>query len=340
MALEISETRPVHRPVAVLRLPLLIAVYALAALIVAPATFWHLLASYFFQMILLAEILVVAIPIAGLVLRPRAPVAMMRDILRYDSKRLLFTVLGFCFGMAAFTTFKISIPHLVPFYGDSLFADIDHWLHGGDPGLFLHRIIPDWASGGIFFFYNVVWFFAWFGLLGFVALQRDAVLRRHYFWTMTLSFMLVGTVLATLLSSVGPIFYDDFIPGGRFEALMSQVFNSGAGASVRGTASYLLAAYEGKGEIVGTGISAMPSMHVAVVTLNALMLSSLKIRALQIAGWAYALFVLAGSVYLGWHYAIDGYVSIVVVSLLWWSIGKVVRPEPQRQGEGEPSLRQ
>ncbi len=165
MALDISEARPVHRPVVVPWLPLLLAVYALAALLVAPATFWHLLTSYFFQMILLAEILLVAIPIAGIVLRPRAPVTMMRDILRYDSKRLLFTVLGFCFGMAAFTTFKISIPQLVPFYGDSLFADIDHWLHGGDPGLFLHRIIPDWAAGGIFFFYNVVWFFAWFGLM-------------------------------------------------------------------------------------------------------------------------------------------------------------------------------
>lgn len=321
----ISESIPAQLSRTVLWLPLLIGAYALVALATAPETFGHLLLSYAMQMILLAEILVVAIPIVGIVLRPHAPLAMMREILRYDGMRLVFTVLVFCAGMAAFTTFKISIPHLVPFYADPMFADIDGWLHGGGPGLLLHRLVPAWAGGPIFFFYNVVWFFAWFGLLGFVALQRDSQLRRRYFWTMTLSFVLLGTVLATALSSVGPIFYDHFIPGSRFDELMSLVFASGAGDSTRSTSGYLLAAYEGGDDALGTGISAMPSMHVAIVTLNALMLSSLKRTVLKVAGWTYAFFVLCGSVYLGWHYAIDGYVSIVVVCLLWLGIGRIVR---------------
>ena len=325
MALDITDSIPAPRSRTVPWLPVLIGAYALVALVTAPGTFGQLLVSYFSQMILLAEILVIAIPLAGIVLRPRAPVAMMREILRHDSLRLVLTVPVFCVGMAAFTTFKISIPHLVPFYADPMIASIDQWLHDGDPGPFLHRFVPGWAGGPIFFLYNVVWFFAWFGLLGFVALQRDAGLRRHYFWTMTLSFVLLGTVLATALSSVGPIFYDHFIPGGRFDELMSLVFASGAGDSTRNTSGYLLAAYEGGEDALGTGISAMPSMHVAIVTLNALMLSSFKHTAVRIAGWAYALFVLFGSVYLGWHYAIDGYVSIAVVCLLWWSIGRIVR---------------
>ena len=30
---------------------------------------------------------------------------------------------------------------------------------------------------------------------------------------------------------------------------------------------------------------------------------------------------LAGSVYLGWHCAVHGYLSIMLVSLIWWGVG-------------------
>jgi hypothetical protein len=31
-----------------------------------------------------------------------------------------------------------------------------------------------------------------------------------------------------------------------------------------------------------------------------------------------------GSAFLGWHYAIDGYVSIAVVSMIWWTVGRIL----------------
>ncbi len=328
MVLDSTAEAVVRRPLGVPLLPLFIAAYAATAFAVAPPVFTPLLLNYARQMTLLAEILIVAIPLAGIILRPASPLTMIGEIVRNGALRLAVTVVTFCVGMAAFTSFKISIPRLVPFYGDVHFADIDEFLHGGNPGLFLHHLIPEWAAQHIVFAYSFIWFSAWFGLLGFVALQRNAALRRHYFWTMALAFVLVGTILATALSSVGPIFYDHFIPGGRFEELMSLVLNGGAGSSTSTTANYLLAAYEGGGEIIGTGISAMPSMHVTIVTLNALMLSSIN-RYLGVVGWLYAGLILMSSVYLGWHYAIDGYVSIVVVSLLWWGIGKIARRPPR-----------
>ncbi|TIN21837.1 MAG: hypothetical protein E5Y31_19780 [Mesorhizobium sp.] len=36
----------------------------------------------------------------------------------------------------------------------------------------------------------------------------------------------------------------------------------------------------------------------------------------------YVALILFGSVYSGWHYAIDGYVSIALVILIWWITGK------------------
>lgn len=46
----------------------------------------------------------------------------------------------------------------------------------------------------------------------------------------------------------------------------------------------------------------MPSVHVAIATLNAFYLARLN-RWLGVAGWAFAIFILFGSVYTGWHYA-------------------------------------
>jgi len=77
-----------------------------------------------------------------------------------------------------------------------------------------------------------------------------------------------------------------------------------------------------------THYTAMPSMHVAVVTLNALMLSHIN-RYVGALGWLYAAIILLTSVYLGWHYAIDGYVSIAGVSGIWWICGRLPIRLPQ-----------
>jgi len=73
--------------------------------------------------------------------------------------------------------------------------------------------------------------------------------------------------------------------------------------------------YIGAGDIKFYGISAMPSMHVALPVLYMLA----GFRENRWLGWAFLVYLIAiliGSVHLGWHYAIDGYVSILVVAVL------------------------
>lgn len=75
---------------------------------------------------------------------------------------------------------------------------------------------------------------------------------------------------------------------------------------------------------LGSGISATPSLHVAIATLQAV----LAWKVSRVLGWAATIFlvlILVGSVHLGWHYAIDGYISILAVPVIWTLAGRLAR---------------
>ena len=66
----------------------------------------------------------------------------------------------------------------------------------------------------------------------------------------------------------------------------------------------------------GRGISAAPSMHVASTWMIARMAQCYGRRA-AIAGWSFFGVIFIGSIHLGWHYAVDGYISIIAIWALW-----------------------
>jgi hypothetical protein len=170
--------------------------------------------------------------------------------------------------------------------------------------------------------YGPIWFVLWFGLIAFVALNESKALRQRYFWSMAMTIGLLGTFSAIVFSSVGPVLYNDVYHSDRFSTLMASINQTSVGEYMRFASGYLYETYLHGGGKAGAGISAMPSMHLAVVTLNALMLTRLS-RLLGAVAWVYLALILLGSVYLGWHYAIDGYFSIAVVALIWFGVGYV-----------------
>jgi membrane-associated phospholipid phosphatase len=76
--------------------------------------------------------------------------------------------------------------------------------------------------------------------------------------------------------------------------------------------------YQAHGALIGGGISAFPSMHVALAVWFALILRD---RNLATLGVAYAFGVFFCSVILGWHYVADGAAGIGIALLADWLIG-------------------
>jgi hypothetical protein len=68
----------------------------------------------------------------------------------------------------------------------------------------------------------------------------------------------------------------------------------------------------------------MPSMHVGVAVLLAIF-GWKRHRLLGLGFSAFALVIFLGSIHLGFHYAVDGYVAAIMVVVIWWISGRIAR---------------
>lgn len=220
----------------------------------------------------------------------------------------------------AFTAFKRSIPKVVPFYLDPFLADLDRWLFlGSDPWRITHGLFSLEVSLFLDRFY-LVWFPASAILLGCFLFTRDQRFQLRGLLTYVLTWFVLGSLLATSLASVGPVYYEAFYPGNPFAELNAKL---AADASAHGLIAPRIQAgllRSFGGTFVGSGISAMPSLHVGI----AFLLFVASARLLKPFAVIYVILIWIGSVHLGWHYATDGLLSIVVVALLWWAMGRFV----------------
>lgn len=216
--------------------------------------------------------------------------------------------------MGSFTTFKTLMPILAGgFSYDRIQADIDLFLHGGiNPGVALASLFSNpLLLKALHWNYTVPWMALTFVPIFFIVLDAPR-LRLRYCLSFVLVWTLIGNVLALAFLSAGPIFYADITGDAvRFHTQM-QIIDAVQEPAFR---SYLWEAFITGSVGLGTGISAFPSVHVAVATMNALFLYEYN-RLAGLAGFVYVTVILVSSILLGWHYAIDGYVSIATVWLL------------------------
>lgn len=244
---------------------------------------------------------------------------------------LLLCIIGVFYG--AFTSAKNMLPDIFHYHWDAQLAKAD-WLIGGgvDPSAYLMGIRGNELTV-LNIVYGGVWHVLVFGLTAFVALSKSHErVRKQFLFAFLTCWILVGNILAALFYSGGPSFYDLFTgDSARFSSLTHSI----TPAVTLAEQSYLREFFKA-GEVgIGSGIAAFPSMHVTAATLIAFLLRSMNKR-LGWLGIAFVAFIEIGSVRLGWHYAIDGYVGICCAVIVWWAAGKVVSHPPLAMSGAKP----
>lgn len=244
--------------------------------------------------------------------------------------------------MSTFTYFKFLIPYLKPFELDPLFEQWDRALHFGyEPWELLQPVLGHPAVSAVVNFIYHLWMFVMFGVLLWQGLNLSRPrLRMRYLITFVLMWVLLGNVAATLLSSAGPVYYG-LVTGlaDPFAPLMTYLHQAAKTAWVPAleVQEMLWRSYVGRDLGFGSGISAMPSLHVATSLSFALL-------GFAISRWLGTLFavfagcIFIGSIHLGWHYALDGYVAAICALAIWWAVGWFLdRPAIARLLWGDPT---
>ncbi len=290
-----------------------------------------LLVPWFLLVLLIRRVVLLAV-----VDRSTRPVADMIGVLKSliaDRDRVLggsFRLLLVAFFVGSFGYQKELVAVVQPFGWDVAFAELDRLVHfGADPYRLLLAVFGSPLATTAL---NAV-YHAWFFLIYFVVFVACFAPRRHnpstaFLVAFALTFGIGGNALAMVFSSAGPVYFERLGLGGDFVPLMDHLSAVSEISPVWAlkVQEGLWAGYMNEGVLAG--ISAMPSMHVATSMLMALYAWTHA----RWAGWVMAVFamlVMLGSVQLGWHYAVDGYVG-AAIAWVAWRFGLAVA----RRGEG------
>ncbi len=243
--------------------------------------------------------------------------------------RMIWLLLVPTIGFIAFVNLKVYIPEIIPFYADDFLINLERTLHFGTlPQDWLAFIldIPSLVSA-IDFSYKL-WYIIAFVMWGWAALgAEDAGWRRQYILSLMLCWSICGMLLATLMASVGPVFYDALVsPGGPYVAHMAKLGEINATyplmaveIQTKMTELYLNEPPSGR-----IGISAMPSLHNTLAVLFAI--AGYRIhRLIGHALAVYAALIFIGSIVLGWHYALDGYAGLILAIGMWKLAGWLLK---------------
>jgi PAP2 superfamily len=217
---------------------------------------------------------------------------------------------------------------------DEYIAPTERWLLGGhDAWEFTHSVFGSLYPTLVIDRLYILWGIPVVILpILWMAFVKDWQVRVRLLLCWVLIWAVIGGAFAWALGSAGPIFYNELVGPDAgfanfhsvFEKLNIAAQNAHYQFYVTNNSAMLIEHYQSTGYAPAKGISAMPSVHVAMAVLFAIGGFQLN----RFIGWAftaYAAIIWVGSVHLGWHYMSDGLVSIVLTLALWKASKFIIR---------------
>jgi len=234
--------------------------------------------------------------------------------------------------MASFTTFKTIMGDVATYHMDPLLYRIDGAL-GFQPWQVTHALIGPIGTtvvNGVYFMWFVLVQVMLFAILFVPQLRKQ---RAQVLLSFVMCWVILDTFLAVAIPSVGPCYYGKLYQPDVYADLMHrlQVIDQTRPLSALRVQDGLWLQHSQDAVALGSGVSAMPSMHVSIATIIALLLRRLRLGWI---GWPFLALICIGSVHLGWHYAVDGIVSVVGTLAIWKAIAKLLREEPIQREAG------
>lgn len=224
---------------------------------------------------------------------------------------LLHILIALKLVLLIYCNIKQAIPRINPDITDDLLLRIDVMLHFGiNPMQALVGLLSNTTVSKLIDMLYVLWYVIKAPVLVLFIVLPNRKLSERFFSAYFLLWML-GGLAAILAPSLGPVYvYQEWFDGitkpiaSHLQAQLLMHYLQ----AVNNPDQYRVFIYE--------GVAAFPSLHVGVVVLFALFLFRVH-RFLGILMWLYAVIVQIGSVFLGWHYAIDGYFAGMLAFLLY-----------------------
>ncbi|WP_265529243.1 phosphatase PAP2 family protein [Sphingomicrobium marinum] len=255
--------------------------------------------------------------VAGIYALIRLPFSSPREVMKNLKKLgIVYALSGLA--ISSYATVKHHL-NRIPFWADPILADVDAFIFGAD----LWTLIPAFGTGWTHF-YHPAWIAGVIFTLGYATLHREYLLSLFF-----VGWAIVSPALHLLLPAGGPIFFERLGYGDRFADMPSV-------GKTPLYADYLWEGYVQNQAIVGGGISAMPSMHIYTVAWAVLVFWRTPFF-FPVSLWASMMFIF--SITTGWHYAVDGIVSILVVALFWLVLRRSAETKLQLSAhEDKPAL--
>ncbi len=230
-------------------------------------------------------------------------------------------------GLTAFNAVKVILPQYTNLNFDKTLSDLDRAIHGADPWRYFPQLYKPGVLDVIQNFYLPFWTYALVMVTGYVLISdRCKHIRDQYIIVFLLTWAFLGNVVAALFLSDGPAFYGrvtgDVTRYGDLIQSLAATRESPFSAYVLQNTLWLL--HQSHRATQGSGISAFPSLHVAMATLVCLAICQILPR-YAFYGVLYVAAIMLGSVVLGWHYAVDGYASVALVVALWAMVANIRR---------------